>query len=599
MTPLESRELIQLWMLANEGTANDVQLAALNERIAASVEARELLISLAQHQGWMKWNAVAADASDEILAARPTCAELAAMAIDERRAGSASRSSAGHSSTSRSSMSAAGMRRGSGDSSGWLSRWQRLRFSEFAMAVSVMLACVVGYLAGRRDERKTDSMPPTAHVERDTYATMVSSTGCVWGAGEGGVLSRGGRFASGDTLQLLEGIAEFNVGPQSDVRLQMEGPTSMVLASDLGVNMSYGKVILNTMSHDGRPYPVDTVFGRILVDYGGEVGLISFGSKAEIHCFQGRAVINSPWLQQEEEGRAIESLSAGESIVLDHVGQPNLQATRGIANKLQFTPQVAMSNDFLSVNPQYVREVVKAKPIAYWRFEETAGGVAKNEIGSTFEGHLRGSVNLSGPAGNHAIELGLSETPGSMLVADSWDEVLAKDYSIELWMKPSHHHLGSMIGFVGEFDPVLRQNTHGLLLEIAGPVTRYGRSRVNRVRFLHRSPLSAVRTIDTNCISQQTYSARKWQHLVALRKDNTLQLFLNGAHVGKTEFMEPTPDGLQLVIGQLYTDSLDRFFVGQLDEIAIYDRALTAREVASHHELLRPRNKKVAPDEVL
>lgn len=581
MSPQESRELIQLWLLANEGIANEAQLASLNERIAASVEARDLLISLAQQQGWMKWNAVDAHGSPQGLGGGPSCAELATRAIDNGRGRHGQRLS----------RSAAGTQRGSGAAAGRRdvkNRWRRLLSSELFVAASVVLACLFGYVAGRRADEQTAATPSPADASGGAHATMVSGTGCVWGAGEEAMLAQGGKFDSGDTLQLLEGIAEFNVGPDADVRLQMEGPTSMVLASDLGLNLSYGKVILSTMSQDGRPVPVDTAFGRILVDYGGEIGLITFGSKAEIHCFQGHATVNSPWLQREQGEVAVESLAAGESMTFEHVGSPSLQATRGVADKLRFTPQVAMSNDFLSVTPEYVHEIVAAQPVAYWRFEDTANGNVKNEMGPHHQGRIQGKVGWAGPDGNRVLELGLTEEPGSLHDNESWDDVLAGDFSIELWMKPSHHQLGSMVGFVGPYDPVLRRNQHGVLLELGGPVGRWDWMRVNRVRFLHRSPLSAYTANDVSCFSQDLYAARKWQHLVATKAGDQLRLYVDGKMVASGMDAKPTPRGLQLVIGQLYTESLDRFFIGQLDEIAIYDRALSANEISRHHEHLRP-----------
>ena len=50
-----------------------------------------------------------------------------------------------------------------------------------------------------------------------------------------------------------------------------------------------------------------------------------------------------------------------------------------------------------------------------------------------------------------------------------------------------------------------------------------------------------------------------------------------------------TPDGLQMHVGQLYRgDPIDRSFVGELDEVAVYDRALTPAEIEAHAELGRP-----------
>lgn len=593
MNARESRELIRLWLLANDGLASDAQLADLNQRIVANAIDRQMLIEMAQQQGWLKWNAVGSDLSEMVVVRnggrKGTPASLArslsppASPQAERRQGS---------------WRAMGERP-------WarLVRKGQLIGVAWGGVAAVAVACVVGFIsgskAGRHAFRFDDQSPFSAGPSATgvvPQATMVSSTGCVWDAGGIGAASRDKHFASGDMLQLLEGIAEFNIGPRSDVRLQMEGPTSIVLASDHGISMSYGKLILNSMSYNGRPFPIETAFGRILVDYGAEVGLIVFGSTAEVHCFQGRVTVESPWFREHEGGLAPGNLSAGQSIVLDQIGSPTLQVKRAAADKLRFTPQVAMSNDFLSVTSAYVRDVIDSKPVAYWRFEETAGGVVKNEMGPAYQGQVRGTVNWSGPVGNHVIELGLTEDPGSMLVDESWDDVLMGDFSIELWMKPSHHHLGSLVGFVGAFDPELRKNTHGVLLEIAGPI-HFGPSRINRLRFLHRSPLSAAPTTDATCFSKKTYSARRWQHVVATKEGDALHLFVDGVLVDSTETADPTPRGLQLVIGQLYTDSLDRFFVGQLDEIAIYDRALSPSEAARHHDLLRPPARDL--DEVL
>lgn len=552
MNARDRRELIQLWLLANEGTATDRQLADLDDRIAASALDRRVLIELAHQQGWLKWNAVESDLVESL-----------ALACSSKSAAM--------------------------EPTPTLFDWLLSLWRGYGAAAAVIVACLIGFFYGARMGRQ---WPPIAGSEPAesvlSQATMVSSTGCVWGAGEAGLPSHGNKFASGDMLQLLEGIAEFSIGPKSDVLLQMEGPTSMVLASDSGVSLSYGKIILKSTSLSRRAFPVETSFGRVLVDYGAEVGLIGFGSTAEIHCFQGRVTVESPWIRGNDQvALSAVTLSAGQSLAFDEIGRPALSVRRTAADKDRFTPQVAMSNDFLAVSPDYVQEVVESKPVAYWRFEETAGGIVKNEMGPQYKGKVRGRVNWAGPAGNHVIELGLTENPGSMLVDESWDNVLSGDFSIEFWMKPSHHHLGSMVGFVGAFDPAMRRNTHGVLVEINGPVSHVSPS-VNRLRFLHRSPLSAAPTKDASCYSQKPYAARQWQHVVATKEGDRLRLYVNGTLVDSAKNAKATPNGLQLVIGQLYTDALDRFFVGQLDEIAIYDRALSPGEAARHHELLRP-----------
>ena len=105
------------------------------------------------------------------------------------------------------------------------------------------------------------------------------------------------------------------------------------------------------------------------------------------------------------------------------------------------------------------------------------------------------------PDGNRAVELGINAVHGSIVSSDSWDDVLKRDFSIELWMKPSHRHLGSMVGFVGEFDARERRNKHGVLLETCGPASPYGWLRVNQIRFLHRALLTANAAHGVSCFT--------------------------------------------------------------------------------------------------
>jgi hypothetical protein len=306
-------------------------------------------------------------------------------------------------------------------------------------------------------------------------------------------------------------------------------------------------------------------------------------------CFSGRAVIESPWLRSSGDERlASVAIVAGESLAFDDVGGATLEARRGPADKRRFTPQVSMSTDFLSVSREYVREVAAAKPVAYWRFEDEASGVVRNEMSDSFHCQVKGDVGRVGPPGNRALELGFAPEPGSVVAMESWDEVLSGSFSIEVWVKPNHYHLGSIVGFVGDFDPKEKRNKHGVLLEACGPVGVPSWLEPNELRFLHRSELSSHAAHGVSVFSGRSYAARRWQHVAAVKDGAELRLYVDGALVKTGRDESPTPRGLHLLIGQLYTESVERCFIGQLDEAAIYDRPLSEPEIRRHHELLRP-----------
>ena len=534
MTAAEQRELIELWLLAGEGAADDAQLGRLNEFVESDADARACVLDVSRQQGWLAWNA----AERRLPAALESLSE----------------------SVGQGAIAAA-------KPADVVARSGRVRGRWIGWAVA---ASVLGFVAGQWFSASRQAAEMATGDSPLVQATMVSSTGCVWGPGNSTKMLPGRDLAGGDSLQLLEGIAEFRIGMGAgDVRLQMEGPASMVLTADSAASMSYGKIIVRTGELPSNAYPIETSFGRVLAEPESEVGLIGFGSMAEIHCFRGHVTIESPWLRSNDRAVASVVLHAGEALQFDDVGGATLQAKRSAAEPQRFTPQVSMSTDFLSVGSDYVREIVAAKPVAYWRFEESPGGVVRNEMGEAFQGRLKGEVGWVGPEGNRAIKLGVDAKQGSMVANESWDEVLSGDFSIELWMKPSHHHLGSMVGFVGEFDPVEQRNKHGVLLETCGPSGPSDWLRMKQLRFLHRSQLTANSADGASCFSGRSYDARRWQHVVAVKEGSELRLYLDGALVQTVQDDLPTPKGLHLVIGQLYTETVERFFIGHLDEAAI------------------------------
>jgi hypothetical protein len=235
-----------------------------------------------------------------------------------------------------------------------------------------------------------------------------------------------------------------------------------------------------------------------------------------------------------------------------------------------------------------VRAIQDAKPVCYWRFESVEGNRVHNEMGSSFEGELRGDYRWIGPNGNQALELGVAPNPGSMRVNESWDNVLAKDFSFEFWMRPSHYHVGTILGFAGPFDPVARKNPYGIAVETQGG---WGNgATTNRMRFLNRVPVTMF-SPGGSLYSGRRYATRRWQHVVAVRDENSMKLYLDGELFQIGRPAAKTPAGLQLIVGQLYTDALDRPFIGYLDELAIYDRALSEDEVHEHYRLIRSEAK--------
>src|SRR5262249_55986493 len=132
---------------------------------------------------------------------------------------------------------------------------------------------------------------------------------------------------------------------------------------------------------------------------------------------------------------------------------------------------------------------------------------------------------------------------------------------------------------------------HGLLLETGGPRTsETAIEQPGKIRYLHRSPPNTGRIMGTTCFTSLPYEPRKWQHLTVVKQGPVMRMYLNGELTGTAEDATQLAPGLRLLVGQLDRWRSARMYVGQLDELAFYPRALTAEQVLKHFQLVRLRD---------
>ena len=92
---------------------------------------------------------------------------------------------------------------------------------------------------------------------------------------------------------------------------------------------------------------------------------------------------------------------------------------------------------------------------------------------------------------------------------------------------------------------------------------------------------------DVNSYSNKSYLIHGWHHMTAVRLDEALQIFIDGELAGQSHSNQPLDDqNYDLLLGRMHPLEHDhdaRQWSGALDEIAIYDRALSAGEVMRHY----------------
>ena len=154
-----------------------------------------------------------------------------------------------------------------------------------------------------------------------------------------------------------------------------------------------------------------------------------------------------------------------------------------------------------------------------------------------------------------------------------------------MWVKPMVFHHGEVICLHEGKALEDGRYQHTLMLEVTAQhhfTHRLSDNLPNRFRFVHREigapqPISA-----TSLFSDEQYLARTWQHVVAQKQGERQMLWIDGKLSAERSNPAALRNKVHVLVGQVYPDSTYRRFVGQIDEVAIYDRCLSLKEVQGH-----------------
>ena len=215
----------------------------------------------------------------------------------------------------------------------------------------------------------------------------------------------------------------------------------------------------------------------------------------------------------------------------------------------------------------YVQAVLADGPSLYYRLEETADGPVKDEMGKHPGTYLAGGAHSLPGVFPGSLAFGLAGAgKGGIEAADLFDFEGTLPFTLEAWFLPDT--------IDGEFRFLFHQN------ELAGPRQSYG------IYVQSQNGLAFERYIDGGgrTASYKGITTGAWRHIVGIYGSELLQIFVDGALV------TATPDGraakdktTPLRIGFGYADGTGALR-GKLDEVAIYEKALSADRVAAHFQ---------------
>lgn len=230
-------------------------------------------------------------------------------------------------------------------------------------------------------------------------------------------------------------------------------------------------------------------------------------------------------------------------------------------------------DDNLVADRSYPAAVLESGPVGYWRLGDATAPTAVDETGSGRNGTFSGSMTR-GADGDGAGAMpddrnsATDFTGGKVLLADANALDITGALTIEAWVKPRHNLADG--GYHDLVSKYLSTDTDNLPYEFAiDPSFRLQ---------LRQAGGGAVREYLTSVGAVTPYV---WNHVAVTRTaDNRITFYVNGAKSGEgTMGVAAGANTAQLALGRRPVGGSGQTW---LDEVAIYDKALTERDISRH-----------------
>ena len=198
--------------------------------------------------------------------------------------------------------------------------------------------------------------------------------------------------------------------------------------------------------------------------------------------------------------------------------------------------------------------------VAYWKFDEGKGSMVRDASGNGHDGTVDGAMWIAGKQ-NQALSF---QKGGLVEIPDHPELRLQNDLTITAWIRKTQLSTkGKSMGIVSKSS----QNAWDYDLFMST-------SRLEHVAFYSdafKAPQGDIEIISTHPIT-----LNEWHHIAVTRRGASARLFVDGVVTGTATLPEAlTTSSKNLFIGHDHDGGL----VGSIDEVRIYNRALTDLEI--------------------
>ncbi len=407
-----------------------------------------------------------------------------------------------------------------------------------AAAAAVLLACL--FLASWKPKVVEAPQPPSdspvAGARLEQVATLSGCHAAQW-ADPGHSVEVGEKLSPG-RLNLLSGIVEITFADGAVVLL--EGPGEFeVLGASRGF-LHHGQAVVR-ISRQARGFVLATRDVDIL-DLGTEFAVrVERSGKTEIQVLEGNVVAQ---MSNTDEGAIVKRpIEAGEAIAVDARADLPVQ-------EIPYAPE------------RYVRELpVKKSLVLHYAFDKDEGERVRDISNAENHGKSHGTKWTAAGRGprNGACEFDGEESfinAGAAPTLKMTDQV-----TIAAWLLP--------VTFENSRNPRNFRNVlsdHGTS-ENNGKILRLQGNRLEYLMGPEGSPEVGV----------ELSAAGKWCHAVATFDGAAMRLYIDGAQVAARPHLGEIPlNRGPILIGK---SGFDEYFHGLLDDVMLYNRAMSEKEV--------------------
>jgi hypothetical protein len=430
----------------------------------------------------------------------------------------------------------------------------------------------------------THSLPPAAEhplAPESLPASVGRITGmvdCKWA----GAAVDSTRVTLGQKFELTSGLMEIAYDRGAKVILQ--GPATYEVDSKNGGFLPIGKLTGKVEVEKAKGFSVRTPTATI-TDLGTEFGVeVQSDGTVETHVFVGEVRVDTA-KAQEDLSQGTQVIRAGQSVLVKQGERLSVSVRNSNEAAQQFIRAIPAPSRRMTENTDaeaYAKLVLSMNPAVYYRMDEWPKTDRKDSyllIDSANGGH-HGELHVD-PVFDHprcsgrfgaALELHSTES-GTYAIVPDYPQSENRQLSVSAWVwAVSGGYWASIVDNWSH--PDRGQFFFGMSDRLS--LTAHVRIHGNQEVFVGVDDLGKM------------LPRRNWQHVAFVADGDMLRLYRNGAEVGAVPCEGPDPESLLkgLFIGGNRNEVgtgphsvRPGFWNGRLDELAIFNHALTAEQV--------------------